>query len=93
MEPIAVWVRGDGEWALVPRCSTCGELDSNRIAGDDNEFVLMSLASRPMAAPPFPLEPLSRHRGDDGDPREGQEAGEGREAGEGQEGRRDREGG
>ena len=23
MEPIAVWVRGDGEWALVHRCLRC----------------------------------------------------------------------
>lgn len=58
MEPIAVEVRGDGEWALVHRCLGCHALKSNRIAGDDNEFVLMSLASRPIAMPPFPLEPL-----------------------------------
>jgi hypothetical protein len=60
MEPISVWVRPDGEWALVHRCASCGVLRSNRIAGDDNEFVLMSLASRPLALPPFPLEPLGR---------------------------------
>ena len=60
MEPIAVWVRSDGEWALVHRCVRCHHLKSNRIAADDNEFVLMSLASRPIAMPPFPLEPLGR---------------------------------
>ena len=60
MEPIAVWVRSDGEWALVHRCVSCRMLGSNRIAADDNEFVLMSLASRAIALPPFPLEPLSR---------------------------------
>ena len=60
MEPIAVWVRPDGEWALVHRCVQCQALKSNRIAGDDNEFVLMSLASRPIAQPPFPLEHLGR---------------------------------
>jgi hypothetical protein len=64
MEPIAVEVRADGEWALVHRCLSCRALKSNRIAGDDNEFVLMSLASRPIAMPPFPLEPLGRsHEG------------------------------
>ena len=68
MEPISVWVRPDGEWALVHRCARCRYLRSNRIAGDDNEFVLMSLASRPIAWPPFPLEPLGRARvGDDGE--------------------------
>ncbi len=65
MEPIAVWVRSDGEWALVHRCVSCRSLRSNRIAGDDNEFVLMSLASRPIAMPPFPLEPLGRGGVDD----------------------------
>jgi hypothetical protein len=63
MEPIAVWVQPGGEWALVHRCVHCQALKSNRIAGDDNEFVLMSLASRPIALPPFPLEPLGKGRG------------------------------
>jgi hypothetical protein len=65
MEPIAVWVRTDGEWALVHRCLSCRVLGSNRIAADDNEFVLMSLASRPIALPPFPLEPLGPADSDD----------------------------
>ena len=64
MEPISVWVQPNGEWALVHRCVSCRGLRCNRIAGDDNEFVLMSLASRPMALPPFPLEPLARSRTD-----------------------------
>ncbi len=61
MEPIAVEVRPDGEWALVHRCLTCTALKSNRIAGDDNEFVLMSLASKPIALPPFRLEALAKN--------------------------------
>ena len=56
MEPIAVCVRGSGEWVLVHRCSGCGELRLNRSAGDDNPLVLVSLAVRPLAQPPFPLE-------------------------------------
>ena len=56
MEPISVWVKDASEWALVHRCNRCGVLKSNRIAGDDNEFVLMSLASKPIAMPPFPLD-------------------------------------
>jgi len=55
MEPVAVWVRPKGEWALVHRCQACGSLKSNRIAGDDNEIVLLSIAVRPLAQPPFPL--------------------------------------
>ena len=55
MDPIGVWVRKDGEWAIIHRCRSCGELSSNRIAADDNSTLLMSIAMRPLAAPPFPL--------------------------------------
>ena len=44
MEPIAVWVKANGEWALLHRCRNCGTVRANRIAGDDNELLLMSLA-------------------------------------------------
>ena len=60
MEPIAVCVRPGGEWALVHRCSGCATLHVNRIAGDDNPLMLMRLAVRPLAQPPFPLEWLTR---------------------------------
>jgi hypothetical protein len=60
MEPIAVYVRPDGEWALVHRCGGCDALRQNRIAGDDNPLALMHLAVRPLARPPFPLEWLTR---------------------------------
>ena len=56
MEPIAIWVRPDGEWAIVHRCATCHVVRVNRIAGDDNEHVLASLAARPIALPPFRLD-------------------------------------
>jgi RNHCP domain len=60
MEPIAVYVRGNGEWALVHRCGGCLAVQLNRIAGDDNPLMLMRLAVRPLAQPPFPLEWLHR---------------------------------
>lgn len=47
MEPISVWVRKNGEWALIHRCKICGKLSSNRIAADDNPMKLMALAMRP----------------------------------------------
>ena len=56
MEPVAVWVRGKGEWAVIHRCKECGSLSSNRIAADDNETLLMSMAVRPLAMPAWPLE-------------------------------------
>ena len=58
MEPVAVWVRKDGEWALIHRCRTCGTLCSNRTAADDNPALLLSIAAKPLANPPFPLEYL-----------------------------------
>ena len=36
MDPIAVWTRKNGEWAIIHRCRRCGKLSSNRIAADDN---------------------------------------------------------
>lgn len=63
MEPIAVWVRSKDEWAIVHRCRQCGTLRSNRIAGDDNEMLLISLAIRPLAMPPFPLHLLTASLG------------------------------
>ena len=62
MEPVGVWVRRDGEWALIHRCRKCGVFHSNRVAADDDPLKLMSLAVRPLAQPPFPLEHLDRLR-------------------------------
>ena len=56
MEPVSVWVRKNGEWALIHRCRRCGFLSSNRIAADDNPVMLMSIAMKPIGNPPFPIE-------------------------------------
>lgn len=56
MEPISIWIRNRGEWALIHRCKRCGQLHSNRIAADDNPAKLMSIAMKPIANPPFPIE-------------------------------------
>ena len=66
MEPIGVWVRKGGEWAIIHRCRVCGVLSSNRIAADDNAMLLMSLAVRPLSMPPFPLDVGLRHIVDEG---------------------------
>jgi len=58
MEPVAVWVRKGGEWAVIHRCRICGELRSNRVAADDNPTLLLSMALKPLAQPPFPLDRL-----------------------------------
>ena len=59
MEPIAVTVRGKGRWVLIHRCTNCGRLRLNRIAGDDNLLLLMQLAALPLTMPPFPFGGLS----------------------------------
>jgi hypothetical protein len=59
MEPIAITVRGDGEWVLIHRCLGCGVLHANRSAGDDNPLLLLRLAIKPLAQPPFPLDRLA----------------------------------
>lgn len=56
MEPVAVWTRNGGEWAVIHRCRRCGKFSSNRVAADDNPMKLMSIAMKPLALPPFPLE-------------------------------------
>ena len=48
MEPISVWVKRNGEWAIIHRCKTCGKLSANRIAFD--------LAMKPISSIPFPIE-------------------------------------
>ncbi len=61
MEPIGVWVRKNGEWALIHRCRSCGTLSSNRVAADDNPTLLLSIAVKPLALPPFPLDTIGKN--------------------------------
>lgn len=56
MDAIGVWVRNNGEWAVIHRCRRCGHLSSNHIAPDDNPLKLISVAVKPIAFPPFPIE-------------------------------------
>jgi hypothetical protein len=69
MEPIAVWARPGGDWAIIHKCRTCGHLSSNRIAGDDNELALISLAVRAIGNPPFPLHMLLMDKETPGSPK------------------------
>jgi hypothetical protein len=56
MEPVGIWVRQDGEWALLHHCRVCGLIRANRIAGDDDNQALRSLAMAPLTRPAFPLD-------------------------------------
>lgn len=67
MEPISVWVRPGADWAILHRCRRCGTIHSNRIAGDDNELALLSIAVRPVAQPSFPLAFVTRAESNEGE--------------------------
>ncbi len=56
MEPVGVWVRKNGEWAILHCCIRCGCFHSNRIVADDNPMKLILIAMKPLTLPPFPLE-------------------------------------
>ncbi|AHH95271.1 RNHCP domain-containing protein [Kutzneria viridogrisea] len=56
MIPISIAVLRNGDWMIIHRCTRCDELTSNAICGDDNQLILMRMAVRPLAQPPFPLE-------------------------------------
>ena len=56
LEPVSIWVRDDSRWELIRRCRFCGELDTDPVQDRDNPIKLMSVAAKPLASPPFPIE-------------------------------------
>ncbi len=56
MTPISAWIQQNKEWSIIHRCTRCGALRSNRIAADDNEIVLFTLAASMMSQLPFPAK-------------------------------------
>ncbi|MDT0327925.1 RNHCP domain-containing protein [Nocardiopsis lambiniae] len=58
MVPLSIAVPRGGVWVLVHRCVRCDELAESAVAADDNPLVLMRIAVRPLADPPFPLDLL-----------------------------------
>ncbi len=58
LQPIAIWVKDGGEREIIGRCTICGELGSSRVEECDSKLKLLSIASRPIAFPPFPIEKL-----------------------------------
>ncbi len=59
MEPIAITVRGKGEWVIIHRCTGCCVLHAYRSAADYSPLLLFRLAVKPLAMPPFPLDRLA----------------------------------
>ncbi|WP_047867866.1 RNHCP domain-containing protein [Nocardiopsis sp. RV163] len=56
MAPISVAVPRGGPWTLIHRCGVCDEMSESAVSPDDNPLVLMRIAVRPLAEPPFPLD-------------------------------------
>ncbi|MEU5983963.1 RNHCP domain-containing protein [Streptomyces sp. NPDC047434] len=56
MSPISIAVLRTGDWMVIHRCTRCDELTSSPVCPDDNQLILMRMAVRPLAQPPFPLE-------------------------------------
>lgn len=58
MEPISIYVQKNREWSLVHKCSKCSTIRTNRIAADDNGFLLVTMAAEPMMSLPFPSKTI-----------------------------------
>ena len=56
MEPVGVWVKTDGKWEIIQRCQLCGEMSTTKMTSNDNYMKIWSIASKPLASPPFPIE-------------------------------------
>ena len=70
LEPVGIWVRSENEWEIVQRCRFCGEMRTSPMTEQDNRIKILSIASKPISAPPFPLErieELTRIMGGSGD--------------------------
>ena len=58
MEPVGVWVRPDGTWEIIQRCGFCGEMKTAELSEEDSSVKILSIASKPLASPPFPVEKI-----------------------------------
>lgn len=56
LEPVGIWVRSQKEWEIVQRCRFCGEMRTIPATKQDNRIKMLSIASKPIASPPFPIE-------------------------------------
>lgn len=71
-EPVSIWVKPNGSWEIIQRCTWCGDMRTVARTPEDNPIKLMSIAARPLADPPFPIErmqEMTRMMGGQGDMR------------------------
>ena len=55
-EPVGIWVRSEREWEIIQRCRFCGEMRATPVTEQDNRIKILSIASKPISSPPFPIE-------------------------------------
>ena len=48
MKPVGLTLKSNDELAVVHKCSKCGTISYNRIAGDDNPHSTLSLLENPI---------------------------------------------
>ncbi|QZT35685.1 RNHCP domain-containing protein [Halosquirtibacter xylanolyticus] len=53
MVPIGIYVQKNNEWSIIHKCNKCGVTRLNRIAADDNELLLLTIALKPVLNLPF----------------------------------------
>ncbi len=58
LEAVGIWVKTDDEWMIIQRCSLCGEMHLTPVRKRDSVVKLLSIASKPMSSPPFPIDRL-----------------------------------
>jgi len=63
MQPVGIWIKENGEWAIIHRCAKCGFLRANRVAADDDEMRLFTLAAKPLTRLPFPFAVIESTEG------------------------------
>ncbi len=58
LEPVGIWVKTDKDWEIIQRCSLCQEMTSDPMSSDDSPVKVLSIASKPLSEPPFPVEKM-----------------------------------
>lgn len=60
LEAVGIWVKSDDEWYIIQRCSLCGEMRLAPVTEQDSRIKILSIASKPLSSPPFPVDRLEK---------------------------------
>lgn len=58
MKAISIYVQQNKEWSIIHQCTKCSSVKLNRIAADDNELLLLTMAAEPLMSLPFPAKTM-----------------------------------